>query len=456
MRRAATICVVLLAAVAGVAGGRTGNPSTVGPPAWADEVTAVGARPAAAAPKTATRAATWCGTTSTTDRPPDVTGYQVHVYYAIPADGADQSATFAPQIQDIIDQIDGWWQREDPSRLPRFDTYAAPCGPQVDLQVVRLPSVSVAMTDPHQVFDLIWTQFQSQPDAATTKFLVFVDDVNTQNICGVGGPSSVSGLGTPSYGVATVLLSSCDGADRATIAAHELLHAVSPGSGFVGAPHICSGDAYHVCDSSGDVLYPFVESGIPLNSLQLDVGHDDYWAGTAPVNLQVQPWFKHTQDQVHLGLTIAGKGEVQSDLPGLDCSASCGTDWDRGDAVSLSPASAAGYRFVRWTGGCTGDADCSLTLDASKDVTALFAPSTFPLGVRVAGSGTVTSSPRGLTCRKGACTKPFTSYEAVVLTAKAAKGWRFSAWSGLCRGSKATCKVPMTAPSAVRATFKKR
>lgn len=455
MRRAAAIPVVLLAVVAAsLLGGRAGSASTARP-AFADEVVDVGGTHAAA-PGAISRAATWCGTTSTTDRPSTVTGYPIHVLYAIPADGADQSATYAPQIQDLLDQVDAWWQREDPSRLPRFDTYAAPCGPQVDLQVVRLPSVSVATTDPQQVFAQIWTQLQSQPDASTSKFLVFVDDVNTHNVCGVGGPSSASGLGTPSYGVATVLLQACNGADRATIAAHELLHAVSPANGFVGSPHICPGDAYHVCDSTGDVLYPFVESGVPLNSLGLDVGHDDYWAGNAPVNLQVQPWFRHVQDQVRLGVTISGKGAVQSDIPGVDCSASCGTDWDRGDTISLSPASADGYRFVRWSGGCSGDADCSLTLDASKDVTALFAPETFTLAVRVTGSGTVTSTPRGLTCRKGTCSKPFTSFEPVSLTARAAVGWRFTGWSGGCRGVKATCRVPMTAPGAVRATFKKR
>ena len=253
-------------------------------------------------------------------------------------------------------------------------------------------------------------------------------------------------------GLATVFLESCDGADRAPIAAHELLHSVSPSTRLQGAPHTCPNDDAHVCDSSGDVLYPYVEAGVPITSLQLDFGHDDYWAGSAPVNLQVQPWFRHTQDQAHLALTIAGQGAVQSDLPGLDCSASCGTDWDRGTTVRLSAASAAGYRFVRWSGGCAGDADCSLTLDASKDVTAFFAPDTYPLSVRVTGRGRVTSLPGGIACRRGTCTRKFSSYQRVFLTAKPAKGWRFAAWSGACHG-KTRCSVPMTSATTVRATF---
>jgi hypothetical protein len=432
VRRLAGVVIVLAAAVAAFAGGRAGTGVTA-PAPWPDELTAAAAHPAATAPVGGRGSTSWCGTTSTSDRPPAVTGYPVRVFYAIPADGADQSAMYAPQISDMIDQIDSWWQREDPSRVPRFDVYAAPCGLQVDLQVIRLPSVSVSMTDAHQIFSLVWTQMQSQPDAGTAKYLLFVDDVDTGDTCGVGGTAAGATLGSPAMGMAIVLLNACNGSDRASTAAHELLHAVSPAGGFPNSPHTCPGDINHFCDSSGDILYPYAESGIPLTSLQLDYGHDDYWAGTAPTNLQVQPWFRHTQDQVHLGLTIAGKGAIQ-----------------------LSAASADGYRFVRWTGdGCTGDADCSLTLDASKEVSALFAPDAYPLAVKVTGGGIVTSTPSGIVCRRGTCTKPFPSYQAVLLTAKPAKGSHFTGWSGSCHGKKTKCSVPMTAASAVRAAFAK-
>jgi hypothetical protein len=446
------VCVALCAAF----GGAAGRGSTSSPPFVADAETMTSSPLVHAVPASTRHTTSWCGSTSTTDRPATSTGYPIRVFYGFPSDGADHSATVAPQISDYIDQIDAWWQREDPSRLPRFDMYAAPCGPQVDLQVLQMSNVSVGSTDGHQVFQNVWTQLQGDPAAGTTKFLVFLDQVDTGNLCGVGGPATTSQLGSPSMGVAIVFLDSCNGADRATVAAHELVHAVNPGTLLQGANHLCPNDSWHVCDSSGDVLYPYVESGIPLSSLQLDVNHDDYWAGTAPVNLQVQPWFKHTQDQVHLDLSITGTGSVTSDLPGIACSATCGTDWDRGDVISLSPASAAGYRFIKWTGGCGGDGACSVTLDQAKTVGALFAPSTYPLHVSVAGKGTVSSSPGAMRCAKGTCTRSFTSYLPVFLTAKAAKGWRLKSWTGACRGTKLTCRLGMAAPSSARATFVKK
>jgi hypothetical protein len=69
------------------------------------------------------------------------------------------------------------------------------------------------------------------------------------------------------------------------------------------------------------------------------------------------------------------------------------------------------------------------------------------------GSGTVTSSPAGISCGS-ACTRAYTFGSAVTLTAQAGQGSMFTAWSGACTG-KATCVLAMTAPRAVTATFLK-
>jgi hypothetical protein len=257
-------------------------------------------------------------------------------------------------------------------------------------------------------------------------------------------------------GLAVVYLQGCNGADRASTAAHEFLHSIAPSGGYPNAPHTCPNDHSHFCDSSGDILYPYAENGIPISSLQLDVNHDDYYAGTAAVNLQVQPWLRHVHEQVHFALRIGGQGTVTSDLPGLQCTATCDTDWDSGAAVALTATPADGYRFIGWSGACKDNGDsatCALTVSGPINVTAQFAPEQFPLSVSVKGTGSVSTTPSDISCKRATCNVSFTSFTPVLLTAKPGKGWRFSGWTGACHGMKAQCRVPMSAATAVHAAF---
>lgn len=427
------------------------------PPAHPDALTAVGAR-SADRPTQSARAATWCGTTSTTDRPNAVAGYPVHVLYVYPADGSDQSATVAPQIQGWIDEDVAWWQREDPYHVPRFDMYSAPCGLQVDLQVYHSTTLSVATNNASTAFNQFWNEINTWPGAGWTKYLVFVDQVNTGNTCGEGGPADGSTIGSLSMGLAMVFLSAaqCNGASRSSVAAHEFTHSISPDTGFPNAPHACPGDVFHVCDSSGDLMYPYVENGIPLNSLQLDVGHDDYYGDHAPYDLAAQPWLREIQQQQHLALTLTGQGSVTSDVPGVSCTATCGSDWDAGSQVTLTATPADGQRFVRWTGACADTSNaCQVTLNGATSVTAQFAPATFGLTVSVSGTGSVKSLPRGISCSRATCAAQFPSFTQVYLTASAPKGWQFARWTGSCSGAKAKCTLPMSAAATVHASFVK-
>jgi hypothetical protein len=69
------------------------------------------------------------------------------------------------------------------------------------------------------------------------------------------------------------------------------------------------------------------------------------------------------------------------------------------------------------------------------------------------GSGTVTSSPSGISCG-ASCNHSYNYGSAVNLTAQAGKGSMFADWSGACTG-KATCTLALTAPRSVTATFLK-
>lgn len=409
-------------------------------------------------------AAPWCGTLSTEDRPQAVAGYPIRVIYAIPAEGEDHSTAVAPQIAAVIDEIDAWWRREDPARTPRFDLYRDSCGPQLDLRLWRVPTIHTGTTDADTLFDLLWDELARSFDSGRTKQLIFFDGATDEGpdgqICGIGAPAAGSsglGLATVFSGIATVFLGSCTDASLATVAAHELLHALGSSNALASAPHTCPDDRGHVCDSTGDILYPYAQSGIPLSSFVLDAGKDDYYGNATGPNMQVVPWLRLVNEQTRLSLAISGPGRVYSDIPGVDCTTSCATDWDRGSTVRLSATAGQGRRFVRWGGACTGTTarpdQCAITLDAAKDVTALFAPAAFPVQVAVVGRGLVTSAPTGLRCSRARCSRSFTSYEPVRLTAKPGKGWRWKSWAGACRGSRPVCTLPMSRRADVRAVF---
>src|SRR5207249_4574113 len=139
---------------------------------------------------------------------------------------------------------------------------------------------------------------------------------------------------------------------------------------------------------------------------------------------------------------------------GINCGAACSASFTSGTAVTLTAAPAAGSAFTGWTGGgCTGTGICTVTLSAATSVTATFALQPFALTVTKsgAGSGTVTSTPTGISCG-ATCSASFTSGTAISLTAAPAAGSTFTGWSGSCTGIGA-CNVTMSAARAVTATF---
>jgi len=77
-------------------------------------------------------------------------------------------------------------------------------------------------------------------------------------------------------------------------------------------------------------------------------------------------------------------------------------------------------------------------------------PST--LTVSIAGSGSVGSSPNGISCTSGTCSASYETGSAITLTAKANKKWTFSGWSGACSGT-GECVVQLSANQLVGATF---
>jgi hypothetical protein len=394
-------------------------------------------------PALAARAAEWCGTTAQSDRTPNaVAGLPVHWLYVLPADGEDRIATAAGLMQGDAEAIDAWWRREDPTRTLRNDLAPFPCGLQLDLSTLRLPQSSGQIPTSAR-FSVIFDSLRAAGFASDfTKYVVYYDGpASDPRICGQGG-SLRSGIG-----LAVVYLRACAGVSTAAVTAHELLHTF--GAVPSAAPNACDG---HVCDNELDLMYPSIDSS-PLESRFLDPGRDDYYGhGRSWLDTRNAPWLVQLDRQAPFSLVVSGPGTVASDVPGLECSQPCTTTWNSGTQLQLRATPASGAKLVRWGGSCTGSAACVVVVGQAGQVSALFAPASYRLAVRVAGQGTVTSGRPGIACRPR-CAASFASHVPLRLTAKPANGWKLRAWTGACRGSRPVCTIPMTGAASTGATF---
>jgi Divergent InlB B-repeat domain len=408
-----------------------------------------------AAPGGVAQAATWCGTVAPTDRSPQIpAGQSIHAVYAVASDLPDRSPQVAQQLLDDAERIDAWWRREDPSRTLRFDLFPYPCGAQLDITLVRVPQSSSALRPVSGRFEnILNAMITAGLSSRFEKYLVYYDGPtdplpNGFQVCGQGGQLP-SGMG-----VSMVYMGACAGVPTAPTAVHEILHGL--GAVPFGAPHACpDGDFAHVCDTESDIMYPFA-SGETLDPLLLDAGRDDYYGHSgAWTDIQDSPWLVFLNSQIRLALELTGTGSVRSDIPGLDCSAACSTDWNGGTKLALTATPARGQRFLHWTGACSGSGPCTVDLSQAASVGAVFATANFRLSVSKTGRGTVRGARGAIDCGSR-CSTAITYNTATTLTARAAKGWRFRAWSGACRGTRPTCALPMTSASTARATFVRR
>jgi hypothetical protein len=121
-------------------------------------------------------------------------------------------------------------------------------------------------------------------------------------------------------------------------------------------------------------MYPYAD-GSALGSLLLDPSRDDYYGHSGSwFDVQDSSWLVRLDHQEKLSVKIAGVGSVASDLPRLACAVTCTTTWNAGARLVLTPRPAAGMRFVRWRGACSGFGSCTLRLRHAANAVAVFAP----------------------------------------------------------------------------------
>ncbi|HEY0777059.1 MAG TPA: hypothetical protein VGD56_03745 [Gemmatirosa sp.] len=142
--------------------------------------------------------------------------------------------------------------------------------------------------------------------------------------------------------------------------------------------------------------------------------------------------------------SVLQHGVAVCTLPSGGGSTRCALTLPVDAAVAFSAQPSGGAQFQGWGGPCSGTGSCSFTVTGSTTLGATFVRN--PVSVTVGadpqgtGSGTVTSSPAGVSCTiagtttAGACSTTVAAGSRVMLTAAAATGNGFAAWGGACAG----------------------
>jgi hypothetical protein len=76
------------------------------------------------------------------------------------------------------------------------------------------------------------------------------------------------------------------------------------------------------------------------------------------------------------GLTVSkagtGGGTVTSSPAGINCGSTCGASFSSGTSVTLTAVAVSGSTFAGWSGACSGTGNCTVSMTATRSVTATF------------------------------------------------------------------------------------
>jgi hypothetical protein len=216
-------------------------------------------------------------------------------------------------------------------------------------------------------------------------------------------------------------------------------HTISPGMANVsfnfGTNHAYGVNAWRVAD----VLRTSAQNSLPVDNV----------APTVSYTLSVTP-------------SGTGSGSVISSPSGIQCGSDCSEAYTAGTTVTLTATAATGSTFGGWSGSCSGTAStCNVSMDSARSVGAVFTLASASRLVTViksgSGSGSISSTPAGLSCAAVGCSTAsasFSSTTAITLTAAPAAGSTFGGWSGACSGTYSTCSLAAgTSTLNVTATF---
>ncbi|MCA9550547.1 MAG: hypothetical protein KC933_10965 [Myxococcales bacterium] len=153
-----------------------------------------------------------------------------------------------------------------------------------------------------------------------------------------------------------------------------------------------------------------------------------------------------------------GDGTVTSGDGAIACgpgtAGTCSHGYAVGTTLSFQASARPGSRFVQWGGACSGTTTCTVVLNNSASVTAVFERITHELTISLSGPGRGRVAATGVAsdCRS-TCMQVLPEGTMVTLTATPDEHYRFTGWSGACGGHVSTCQVTMDQARTVDARF---
>jgi hypothetical protein len=152
-----------------------------------------------------------------------------------------------------------------------------------------------------------------------------------------------------------------------------------------------------------------------------------------------------------LTVTVTGAGGTVTSSPaGISCTTgTCSSPFATGASVTLTASADATHAFTGWTGACT-TSPCTVTMNSDQAVTATFVP-TYAVTVTVTGTGTVGSSPAGISAcaaGTGTCSARFNQGTNITLTETPGSSFVFRTWGSACASSASGTTCPLNNISA--------
>ncbi|MCC5941274.1 MAG: hypothetical protein JJU37_07000 [Balneolaceae bacterium] len=143
------------------------------------------------------------------------------------------------------------------------------------------------------------------------------------------------------------------------------------------------------------------------------------------------------ESRFDLTVNVEGEGSVSVD-PEQD-------EYEDGSTVELTATPSDGWEFVEWAGDVnSSQTSVEITMDADKEVTAVFEEILFDLTINITGNGTVNISPE---------LNEYESGTVVELTANPSDGWEFGRWEGDLTGTENPFSVTMESSTEITALF---